>query len=430
MTNDSLNADDIVVDPIESAFLAPTRAAPCSQIYWYGERGIVNAVIAHVTRSGDATSRVKALLSAVWWANGDLPEWFDLIEDVVLIVEIGLADFGDPDLMIVCRTKKGIKLVFLEAKIVSYMDSMQSTLRSSGTKWGISQKGFNSSINGQISLKYRFAKALSRWDGKSHAICEPAELFAAYQSRLTDSNSKSPGRALAKPSILNGIFTPLGLCGLPEENCYYVALTWDLVSKEFHSCPDVPDDCLPVLLNNASVDVFRDAGNRVGWIGYKKLFDALQLGRSAEFTTAFRTMQEQLEPSESYYIESRRGRWNTFPPDIVSLASEIADALDGQAQRYAGSYSIADENNETIAKIIPNHSSVFVGLRVGTPAAIAVKTWDLASAGPVVRNIRNVQFEGVNVIDKTQAQEFISMMRLRTQTLPSEAEPSPNEPEL
>jgi hypothetical protein len=251
MTNnfptESLNSScsEDVLNPNHTAFSTVTHAATRSQIYWYGERGIVNAVIAHLTRSGDVTAEVKSLLSAVFWANPQRPKWLDSIEDVILIVEVGLADFGDPDLMIVCATKRGIKLVFLEAKIVSYMDSMQSTLQSGGAKWGMTQKGFNSSINGQISLKYRFAKALSRWDGKAPAISEAPGIFRAYQSRLNDSTAKAPGRALAKPAILNGIFKPLGLCSLPEENCYYIALTWDLPSKAFHSCHDVPGDCLP-----------------------------------------------------------------------------------------------------------------------------------------------------------------------------------------
>lgn len=184
-----------------------------------------------------------------------------------------------------------------------------------------------------------------------------------------------------------------------------------------------------MFLNEAGVDSFRETGSRVGWIGYKKLIDTLQLGTSAEFMIAFHTMQEQTEPPESYYIESRRGRWNTFPPKIVSLASEIANALEGQAQRYAGSYSVVDENNETIAKVIPNDSSVFIGVRVGTPPALLVESWHSAKRGTIIRKIKNVQFVGANICDKTQAEEFISVMKLRKQIEPSETELSANEPQ-
>src|SRR5207302_5688722 len=123
------------------------------------------------------------------------PSWLEEFSNAYLIVEVGLADFGDPDLLIVCRTGSGVShLVFLEAKAQSYTDSMQQTSRLHTAKWGMEQDGFNSSINGQLTLKYRFANALSLWDGRAGAISESRLLFEAYQARLNDSPKKSPGR--------------------------------------------------------------------------------------------------------------------------------------------------------------------------------------------------------------------------------------------
>jgi hypothetical protein len=399
------------------------------QVYWYGERGILNAIITHLTRNGDATVAIKKFLLGVSWADEQVPAWVDTIESVTLIVELGLADFGDPDLIIVCRTPSARKLVFVEAKVVSYLDSMQSTAQSAGTRWGMTQIGFNSSINGQLSLKYRFAKALSRWDGNAPAISESSAVFDAYRSRLNDSEAKAPGRTLAKPSILNRIFKPLGLPGIGEENCCYVALTWDTASNAFFSSVEVPTDCLPVFLNEAGIDVFQDARSRVGWIGYKRLSDALGLLNSSEYLTAFSTMLEALEPTTSYYTGIRRGRWSTFPPHIVNLASEIANEFAGRAQRWEGSYSLLDENKQTIAKVIPNESSVFLGIRTGTPAASEVQHWASSSGGVIVRKVRNVRFEGVNVYNKDEAREFINAIKQRLESLAPEAEGASTEPQ-
>jgi len=400
-----------------------------SQVYWYGERGIMNAIITHLTRDGDATGGIKILLSAVSWADGQVPVWIETIESVTLIVEVGLADFGDPDLLIVCRTPSTRKLVFVEAKVVSYIDSMQSTAPSVGARWGMTQIGFNSSINGQLSLKYRFAKALSRWDGNAPAIAESSAVFDAYKSRLNDSDAKAPGRTLAKPSILNRIFKPLRLFGIGEENCCYVALTWDTESNVFFGSGEVPSDCLPVFLNESGVDVFQSAMSRVGWIGYKRLSDSLGLLNSSECVTALSTMLDALEPTTSYYAEVRKGRWSTFPQHIVDLASAIANEFAGRAQRREGSYSLLDENKQTIAKIIPNDSSVFLGVRRGTPAASAVQHWACSSGGIVIRRIKNVQFEGVNVCSKNEARDFVSTIKQRLEPPPSEAEGDSNEPE-
>jgi len=153
-------------------------------VLWYGERGIINALVAHISASGDFVGSVRNLLTATCWGNGKRPSWIEDFSDAHLIVEVGLADFGDPDLLIICRTGSGIiHLVFLEAKAQSYTDSMQQTSPLSAARWGMEQDGFNSSINGQLTLKYRFANALSLWDGCTAAISESRSMFEAYKER-------------------------------------------------------------------------------------------------------------------------------------------------------------------------------------------------------------------------------------------------------
>jgi hypothetical protein len=401
-------------------------------VFWYGERGIINAVVAHVSTNGDFIGSVRNLLKATCWGNGNRPPWIDDFSDARLIVEVGLADFGDPDLVIICRTGSGmVHLVFLEAKAQSYTDSMQQTSPLRAAKWGMEQDGFNSSINGQLTLKYRFANALSLWDGRAPAISESRLAFEAYQVRLNDSPKKSPGRSLAKPSILNGIFGRLGLAGLPEENCHYIALTWDCESKAFFNSPDVPSDYLPVFLGDAGEERFSTMLDRIGWIGYKQLEDALGLSDATEYKAAFTTMLESPEPPTSFYTEKKRqGRWESFPSEIIRLGEDLAIALGTvRVQRVPGSYSMKDENNQTVGKIIPNKDSVFIGVREEyKPLSDARGQIDPARLRR--KRVRTVDFIGMDVNSVSESERLISGIKAVIAVLPEPAERTSEETEV
>lgn len=397
---------------------------PECNVYWYGERGIVNAVLAHLTRTNSLLEGIKQLLSAVVWGS-DKNQWVQDINEVSLVVEIGLADFGDPDLLIVCRTPGGTKLVFLEAKVISYTESMQSTASTANARWGMAQAGFNSSINGQLSLKYRFAKALSGWDGTSSIITEAPQVFESYRVRLNDSPAKRPGRTLGKPSILK-VFRRLQLGGIDVGSCFFVALTWDAASHAFHVSGKTPPDCLPIFLGDDGNDVFAESLHQVGWIGYRELSDALGLKGNGEYVSAFRTMLDSDEPSISFYSEKRRGRWDSFPREIVTLADSIAGCFGARAQRWDGSYSIQDENKQTIAKIIPNDGSVFVGIREGYLPE-QTTSWTLSSDSIEVRKVKNVAFNGMNVSTVENAKAFVEVMgaKVTAPTLPADTVSEP-----
>lgn len=116
------------------------------------------------------------------------------MQNVDVIVEVGLHQFGDPDLIFICTDRdRTHRYIILEAKIVPYETSAKSN--SDGMVYG-----YNSSINGQLALKYRFVQALSQWTGKERRIEEPAELFEAYQKTLNDPN-KGPRRLAKSLSI-------------------------------------------------------------------------------------------------------------------------------------------------------------------------------------------------------------------------------------
>lgn len=112
-------------------------------LFWYGERGIVNALVIRIASLG--VNGVRKLFSCIQWANVENNRWIDGIKSVRMVVEVGLGQFGDPDLIVVCTTTDGTRYtVFIEAKAVPYFYS--------------SEQGGRSRIHRQLSLKYRFTR--------------------------------------------------------------------------------------------------------------------------------------------------------------------------------------------------------------------------------------------------------------------------------
>jgi hypothetical protein len=254
-------------------------------------------------------------------------------------------------------------------------------------------------------------------------------MFEAYKERLNDSSKKSPGRSVAKPSI-TGIFGRLGLAGLPESNCHYIAPTWDIESKAFFNSPDVPSDYLPVFLGDAGDERFSTMLDRVGWIGYKQLEETLGLSNTAEYKAAFTTMLDSPEPPLSFYAEKRQGRWETFPSEIIKLGEGLAVALGTvRIQRVPGSYSMKDENNQTVGKIIPNKDSVFIGVREQfKPLSDARGQIDPARLRK--RRVRTVDFIGMDVKSVSEAVRLISGIKAAIAVLPQPAEEVSEETEV
>jgi hypothetical protein len=70
--------------------------------------------------------------------------------------------------------------IFLEAKIGLYLSSTRSS------RVGIPEPSYNSTINGQLSLRYRFAKTLARTLHGAEVVVESSEMLRAYAGRSHD----------------------------------------------------------------------------------------------------------------------------------------------------------------------------------------------------------------------------------------------------
>ncbi len=118
----------------------------------------------------------------------------------------------------------------MEAKVGPFIFSARSNAT------GMREPGFNSAINGQLALKYRFAKALERGEPATARASMPElrNLLRCWGN--TSVNSRDPRslpRRLFKPEIVANTLIHDALLGHPEGQCCYVALTWDTTDRAF-----------------------------------------------------------------------------------------------------------------------------------------------------------------------------------------------------
>jgi len=373
-------------------------------IQWYGERGIVNAIVTHIGRQSTEDARlsaIKSFLGAIIWAKGKGPDWIDSISDFKMVVELGLSQFGDPDLIIICKTKKNGEdktyCFFVEAKAVPYRKSKMSNKEGMGK----GKYGFNSSINGQLSLKYRFAIALNNWDenvceeNNRKSLSEPKEMGSLYKEELKDNIDR---RKIAKKKILDNILEPLGLNNLDAENFYFVAWTWDNDEHIFFKDKEVwNSNGFPLFLKTDPSKMEM----RLGWLGYKNLEERLELESSKEYMAARITMKDNNEPDKDneYYTADKVSlqKWKVFNDNIASLSDNIYAEFEKDkevtTEKLDGSYSIK-YNGRTVAKIIPQHEYTFVGFRLGLDDIVWPKTSYDEHESAVI-NIHGVFFKGI-----------------------------------
>ena len=387
--------------------MSEEQKPPEAEVVWYGERGVVNALVGELRNRG--RDGVQEFLKAVYWGeDGEIPEWIDEIDEtdgVTYIVEIGLAEFGDPDLMIVCRCKRKTepRLVFVEAKVIGYFVSAMSNWK------GMAAEGFNSSINGQLSLKYRFARALKEWDGASD-ITEPQDIYQAYSEDLGGlSDTASARRHLQKPSVLH-ILKDMNVARLPLECAHFVALTWDCEAfwkpekgekeKKEKKCTL---ETRPLFLDQEGTDLWDKILPRVGWIGYEELedFECFDNEQKENVQKALKTMGLHERPKDDHEIATgQRIRTcnikENFQKETIELLERIERAAKGvfhdrAVTRSAGSTSIT-LRGRVVVKLIPhtgdsnNPAGANERIWLGVLASLTHTDWD-ENSFPDIRKV-------------------------------------------
>jgi hypothetical protein len=269
---------------------------------------------------------------------------------------------------------------------------------------GMNARGFNSSINGQLNLKYRFAQAIiAANEGRTDWVEESRELWRRYAADMLKDPIPGP-RRLKKDYVISKILNPLMFGITSNKNFRYVALTWDTESMAFFRDDEITDDFIPRFLDSTDGhNLFQEMHSQIGWIGYRKLEAALGLNDNTSYKLAFETMLSESEPGNKYYARKSKQAIENLPENIKAVIKELKTLFNPyRVDSGAGSHSVKDDTNVTVAKIIPRRTKVFVGFRVdeANENMIAEKI-DKETVGNSARvSIRGVEFMGYEVTTK------------------------------
>jgi hypothetical protein len=334
-------------------------------MYFYGERGIVNGLVLDIK---DDLSRLKAALNAINWCKRASRGWIEQIKNATYFVEPGFAQFGQPDLLIICEVENGPKhFLIIEAKAVPYKASAMSC------KAGMTARGFNSSVNGQLSLNYRLALALEESDRES-ILQESEELFQAYQKKLSDLNNGP--RKLIKPLTIKGIVKP-HLQGAKLDQFHFVAMTNDPDDNQMN---EIDNDLKPLLLGGAGNDLWPELAAQFGCLSLEKL-DLVVLKIDGYFRQGCLTHIGQWPKKPKAELQKPPAfqfvNWKAFPENWVEMVNLIAQCVKGSThagvlvKKYNGSYSLI-VNGKTVGKLMlkePANPKIVVGFSTFVPRA-------------------------------------------------------------
>ena len=225
-------------------------------LHFYGERGIVNGLVLDIK---DDLELGKAVINSISWCDHSDTDWISNIQDIQYFVEPGFSKFGQPDLIMICtlsdRTKR---YLIIEVKATPYAGSAMPNSK------GMGQKGYNSSINGQLSLDYRLALALNDYKGEG-ILQESESIFEAYREALGDYN---PGpRKAGKFELIEWIVKPY-FKDLQSNNTYFIAMTRDMDDNPLNN---VDDDFKPKVLDSGGNDCWAEYAPQFGFLSLQKL---------------------------------------------------------------------------------------------------------------------------------------------------------------
>jgi len=337
-----------------------------SKICFYGERGIVNGLVLDLK---DDLNKLKDVLRSIEWCSDGDYSWIDDIIKVVYLIEPGFSKFGQPDLVLVCKIKDGSKRwVFIEVKAIPYNASAMSN------KNGMKQNGYNSSINGQLSLNYRLALALERYS-EGPFLEEPMGIFDQYKKKIDDYN-KGPRKA-GKPQLIKRIVVPY-MNNFKVEKAYFISFTKDLPPNPMKTSNE---EYLPLLINKNGQNLWGELSSQIGFLSLE-VIDKEVVNKDGYFREGclMHIGQWKEDPKPTQFIDVpvlHAKNWNKFPTEWVQLVDDLAKCIKentsqfAKYKRYNGSYSLII-NNKTLGKLVlkdPHNPCLMVGFSIVVPEA-------------------------------------------------------------
>lgn len=226
-----------------------------------GERGLISSFFLDLSKK--PISSLMDFLSNAIESNKQLNLDTDGIEKVAIIIEpdFGKKGFGSPDAIIALRYTTGERKVFIiEAKRTSFEKSCSNKNRT--------DKGYNSTLKGQLELNYCLSLSLSNFKQSDNILVEPDWIKKTpyYEERKSKPSLKEEMRYLKKSNIINDIVFELS--GMTMDNYYHIVITKENDNplkgdKQYH--PEIYTE------QHYSENQWNKINNQFGWINYEKM---------------------------------------------------------------------------------------------------------------------------------------------------------------
>lgn len=225
-----------------------------SSFYMWGERGIVATFLAdmHLFATEDDWA---AFLNGIAIHKRSFPRHATSVT-AIIEPDFGVRGFAHPDAVLLLETGRKRIVLVIEAKRKPYA-------RSCGKDRG--DKGYNSTLKGQLELDYVLAVSLSNFGAERTNLTEPDWIAATPYAKGRGEECRA---ILNNQAVLNAYARKLA--GLPLDDYFYVVLTTDIENPLI----DPQDDSmLPEIYeaSNPNENVWTTARNQFGWLNYECL---------------------------------------------------------------------------------------------------------------------------------------------------------------
>ena len=227
----------------------------------WGERGLIATFFADLNQLAEPETINNFLQNVGFTETPMISSLPPLAIHYIIEPDFGTKGFGSPDAVIALEYQDSRAVIIVEAKLKEFVSAC-----SPRSKRG--QRGFNSSLNGQLELDYCLAMALSEYHGGATELVEPKWVLSSPYKN--ERNGKL--RRLKNRAVLEDVVSLI--CGIPLDQYYFLVITND----EQNPFPCVSDEYLPELFKPESsgripsfTNGWSEYRRRFGWLNYVKM---------------------------------------------------------------------------------------------------------------------------------------------------------------